>query len=52
MLQSILLLLVYGGFDLPISSEIIVSELISNPIHIRRRLELSIVAMGPEKMVN
>lgn len=39
------------GFDLFIIRGIMASRFISKPIHIRKKLELSIVTIGPEKMV-
>lgn len=51
MLRSILLLPLFHGSDLLINSEVMASKPISNQVHSRRRQELSIVTMGPEKMV-
>lgn len=39
------------GFDLLIIRGIMASRFISKPIHIRKKLELSIVTIGPEKIV-
>lgn len=39
------------GFDLLIIRGIMARRFISSPIHIRKKLELSIVTIGPEKIV-
>lgn len=51
MLQSILLLPLFHGSDSVINSEVMVSKPMFNQIHSGRRKELSVVTMGPEKMV-